>query len=264
MRILAGSLGASEGRALVGGRDVATEPRAVKRMLGYLPEHPPLYPTMTVSDYLSFAARIKGVDEVGPAVTRVLGMTGLESVSGRLLAHLSKGFQQRVGLAQALVHDPRVLVLDEPTSGLDPAQRRDIRELIQALAAGDRTVILSTHVLPEVEQICQRVIIIAEGRIVAQDRIDALAGRRRTVRLQVAEPGPGAEAALRAVPGVLEVRVEADGVYELLAEGDPRAEVARAAAPFALLELSGRERLEDAFLRLTGAKDPHEAHEVQA
>jgi ABC-2 type transport system ATP-binding protein len=156
------------------------------------------------------------------------------------------------------VHDPQVLVLDEPTSGLDPAQRKDIRDLIRELAAGDRTVILSTHVLPEVEQICQRVIIIAGGRIVAQDRIDALAGRRRAVRLQVAEPGPAAEAALCAVAGVLEVRAEADGVYELSAEGDPRAEVARAAAPFGLLELSGRERLEDAFLRLTGVQEPAE------
>ncbi|MFH1465934.1 MAG: ABC transporter ATP-binding protein [Pseudomonadota bacterium] len=266
MRILAGSLGASGGHARIGGHDVATEPRAVKRTLGYLPEHPPLYPTMTVSSYLTFAARIKGAEDPPAAVTRALGLTGLEGVSGRLLAHLSKGYQQRVGLAQALVHDPQVLVLDEPTSGLDPAQRKDIRDLIRELAAGDRTVILSTHVLPEVERLCQRVIIIAQGRIVAQDRMDALAGHRRQVRLQVGRPGEALEAALAAVPGVIEVQARPEGVYELLAEGDPRADVAQAAAPFGLLELLGRERLEDTFLRLTrdgeGPTDP--GLEVQA
>jgi len=253
MRILAGSLGATSGQALIGGLDVTRHPREVKRRLGYLPEHPPLYATMTVGDYLAFAARIKGVQEVAPAVARALTLTGLEGQAGRLLAHLSKGYQQRVGLAQALVHDPDVLVLDEPTSGLDPAQRKEIRDLIRELAAGERTVILSTHVLPEVEQICQRVIILAAGRIVAEDRIDALAGRSRRIRLQVERPGAALEAALRAVPGVLGLDGGPDGTYEVDADGDARAALASAAAPFGLLELSGRERLEDAFLRLTGA-----------
>jgi ABC-2 type transport system ATP-binding protein len=257
MRILAGSLGASSGRVLIGGLDVALHPREVKRRLGYLPEHPPLYATMTVADYLRFAARIKGVADVGPAVARAVGLTGLSGMEGRLLAHLSKGYQQRVGLAQALVHDPEVLVLDEPTSGLDPAQRREIRELIRDLAAGERTVILSTHVLPEVEQICQRVVILADGRIVAEDRIEALAGRSRRVRLQVERPGEALEAALRAVPGVRALTPGPDGTYDLDAEGDPRADLATAAAPFGLLELQGRERLEDAFLRLTGAAGEH-------
>ena len=251
MRILAGSLGASAGRALIDGRDMAEHPREVKRRVGYLPEHPPLYPTMSVRDYLLFAARIKGVADPAPAVARAMDRVGLEGLGGRLVAHLSKGFQQRVGLAQALVHDPDVLILDEPTSGLDPAQRKEIRELIRALAAGDRTVILSTHVLPEVEQICQRVIIIAGGSIVAEDRIEALAGTRRRVRLLLGRPCEEAERALRAVPGVLELATAADGAWEVSVDGDLRAALARAAAPWDLLELQGRERLEDAFLRLT-------------
>ena len=252
MRILAGSLGATAGRALIGGVDVSVDPRHVKRRLGYLPEHPPLYSSMSVGEYLRFAARIKGAADPRAATARAMGMVGLSGLEGRMIAHLSKGFRQRVGLAQALVHDPEVLVLDEPTSGLDPAQRKEIRDLIRELAAGDRTVVLSTHVLPEVERICERAIIIDQGRIVAEDRIDALASDRRLIRLQVARPDPGLLDALRAVPGVDAVTEHAGGHYELDTAGDARAEVARAAAPWDLLELQGRERLEDAYLRLTG------------
>ncbi|NOY27371.1 MAG: ABC transporter ATP-binding protein [Oligoflexia bacterium] len=123
MRILSGCIGATAGRALIDGLDVLEDPRGVKRRVGYLPELPPVYPTMTVQDYVAFAATIKGVDDVATAVTRAIGMVGLETVAHRVIDHLSKGYRQRVGLAQALVHDPDVLILDEPTSGLDPAQR---------------------------------------------------------------------------------------------------------------------------------------------
>jgi ABC-2 type transport system ATP-binding protein len=255
MRILAGSLGASEGRALVDGLDVAEHPRRVKRRVGYLPEHPPVYGTMSVGDYLRFAARIKGVDDPRAAVDRTIRQVGLAEMEGRVIAHLSKGYQQRVGLAQALVHDPDVLVLDEPTTGLDPAQRKEIRDLIRGLAAGERTVILSTHVLSEVEQLCERVIIIERGRIVAQDSIEALASERRRIRLQVAEPGERLELALAAIPGVEALRRQGENRYELETTGDVRADVARIAAEAGLLELLGRERLEDAYLRLTGAPD---------
>ena len=251
MRILAGSLGATSGRALVDGLDVAEHPRKVKRRLGYLPEHPPVYTNMTVGDYLRFAASIKGVDEPAAAVATTLTQVGLEGMEGRILAHLSKGFQQRVGLAQALVHDPDVLVLDEPTSGLDPAQRKEIRDLIRALADGERTVILSTHVLPEVEDICERVIIIEQGRIVAEDTIDALASLQRRIRLQVGRPDPALEQAIREIPGVKQVEALTGGRYVIDADGDLRAAVARIAAPADLLELQGREKLEDAYLRLT-------------
>jgi ABC-2 type transport system ATP-binding protein len=253
MRILAGSLGATSGRALIDGLDVFESPLETRRKVGYLPEVPPLYPNMTVSGYVRFTARIKGVVEVEAAVDRVLGRVGLADMGGRLVGHLSKGYQQRAGLAQALVHDPEVLILDEPTSGLDPAQRKEIRDLVKDLA-GERTVILSTHVLPEVEDVCQRVLIIAGGRIVASDTIEALAGEERLVRIRVGRPGPDLEAALAAIDGVTEVTADGEGRYTVHTHEDRRAGVARAAASWDLLELMGRERLEDIYLRLTSGK----------
>ena len=250
MRIITGSLGASEGTAKVNGVDVAEQPRTVQRMLGYSPEVPPLYTNMSVRDYVSFAATLKGVDDVKAATDKALGRVGLEKVANRMIDHLSKGYRQRVGLAQALVHDPSVLVLDEPTSGLDPAQRVEIRHLLQELAEGERTVILSTHVLGEIEAICSRVIVIDKGRIVAQDPIAALGGGGRVIRLQVARPGPEALAALQGVAGVTRVD-EVEGVYVIRGEGDLREAVARAAVTYGLLEFAGKEKLEDIYLRLT-------------
>ena len=177
------------------------------------------------------------------------------------MAHLSKGFQQRVGLAQALVHDPDVLVLDEPTSGLDPAQRKEIRDLLRELAAGDRTVLLSTHVLPEVEDLCQRVIIIDQGRIVAEDHIEALAGVQRVVRLRVGRPEQTLTAALQGLEGVCGVTPMGEGRFDLATTADVRAQVARVAVDFDLLELSGRERLEDSYLRLTAGHEHTASHQ---
>ena len=252
MRILTGCIGASSGRALVGGQDVVEHPSAVKRRIGYLPEVPPLYGAMTVRDYVAFAARIKDVSDPAGAADRALDRVGLRDVGHRIIEHLSKGYRQRVGIAQALVHDPEVLILDEPTSGLDPAQRKEIRDLLAELAAGDSTVILSTHVLPEVEAICKRVVVINRGRIVAQDSIDALAGSVHRLRLRVARPGSVVEAALRAVPGVSGVEVGADGLYRVSTDDDVRERVARAAVDHGLLELGADQRLEDIYLRLTG------------
>ena len=252
MRILAGSLAATSGRALVGGVDVFERPRTVKAMVGYLPENPPLYTEMTVRQYLRFAARIKGTAAPDVAVEHTIDRVGLGVVAHRLIAHLSKGFRQRVGLAQALVHSPRVLILDEPSSGLDPEQRKGIRALVKALAVDEVTVILSTHVLPEVEALCDRVIIIHEGRIVAQDSVDALAGSGTAIRVRVARPAAEVADALNAVVGVLEVEPSVDGVYRVSASRDVREAVAAAAVPFGLLELGAQRRLEDVFLRLTG------------
>ncbi|MFN7143675.1 MAG: ABC transporter ATP-binding protein, partial [Myxococcota bacterium] len=188
MRIISGSLGATAGTAKVDGVDVAEDPRKVQSMLGYAPEVPPVYTNMSVGDYVAFAATIKGVPDVAAATKRALGRVGLDKVQTRLIDHLSKGYRQRVGLAQALVHDPKVLVLDEPTSGLDPAQRVEIRNLLAELAQGDRTVILSTHVLGEIEAICSRVVVINKGRIVAQDELARLGQPGRVVRIEVARP----------------------------------------------------------------------------
>jgi ABC-2 type transport system ATP-binding protein len=254
MRILAGSLGATSGSALIDGLDVFEKPREVKRRIGYLPEVPPVYGTMTVAAYTRFAARIKGVADVETATEKVLGRVGLKDLGGRLIDHLSKGQQQRVGLAQALVHEPDVLILDEPTVGLDPAQRVEIRNLIRELAEGERTIILSTHILPDVEEICQRVIIIDRGQVVAQDRIDALAGESRTVHLRVGRPGNEILVALRKIQGVEDVAAEPDGGVIIRGKADLRAEIARAAVPYDLLEMVGREHLEDIYLRLTSGR----------
>jgi ABC-2 type transport system ATP-binding protein len=175
MRIITGFLPATTGTVKVEGFDIFDNAHEVRKRIGYLPESPPLYADMTVTSYLEFVGRIKGLSRAAlpEAVDRALHRCGLTEVPRRVLGHLSKGFRQRVGLAQALIHDPGVLVLDEPTIGLDPRQIRDIRSLVKELA-GQRTVILSTHILQEVVQICQKVVIINEGRVVVEDQIDNL------------------------------------------------------------------------------------------
>jgi len=172
MRIITGFLPATSGTVRVDGFDIFEQSYDVRKRIGYLPENPPLYNDMTVSSYLDFVGRIKGIPRADLEVARdrVVETCGLAKVTRRVLGHLSKGFRQRVGLAQALIHNPPVLVLDEPTIGLDPRQIIDIRTLIRELA-GERTVILSTHILPEVAQLCQKVVIINEGRIAVEDLI---------------------------------------------------------------------------------------------
>jgi ABC-2 type transport system ATP-binding protein len=167
MRILPGFLPATDGTVRIAGHDVFSDATAARRAIGYLPETPPLYPEMTPASYVDFVARLKDVPRAKrrEAVDRALERCGLTGVRRREIRQLSKGYRQRVGLAQAIVHEPQVLVLDEPTVGLDPIQIREIRALIRDLAAsGNQTVILSTHILPEVEAICQRVILIGRGR----------------------------------------------------------------------------------------------------
>jgi ABC-2 type transport system ATP-binding protein len=251
MRILCGCIGATSGRAVIGGLGVLEHPREVKQKIGYLPETPPLYPAMTVQDYIRFAAKIKNVSDPTRAAAAVIERVGLEEVAHRIIDHLSKGYRQRVGLAQALVHQPDVLVLDEPTSGLDPAQRKEIRDLLIELAAGERTVILSTHVLGEIEAVCERVIIIDRGKVIAQDSIANLRGANSQVRLEVARPGEAVVAALSAVEGVVGVHEQPGGAYVVAATGDRREQLAAAAVPAGLLAMGQAEQLEDIYLRLT-------------
>jgi len=176
MRILTGFLPASSGSAKVAGFDVFEQPLEVKRRVGYLPEQPPLYLDMTVYAYLKFVAAIKGVprSKVKSEMERVANLTAVGAVMDRVIANLSKGYRQRVGLAQALLNDPEVLILDEPTVGLDPIQVREFRDLIRSLA-GKHTVVLSTHILSEITATCQRVLIIRQGKVVACDDLQALA-----------------------------------------------------------------------------------------
>ncbi|MEW6489773.1 MAG: ABC transporter ATP-binding protein [Thermodesulfobacteriota bacterium] len=260
MKILTCFLPPSSGTARVAGHDIFDAPLAVKRSVGYLPEEPPVYPELTVEEYLAYAGRLKGLarGEVKAARARVMEKCGLGDVAGRLIGNLSKGYRQRVGLAQALIHNPPVLILDEPTVGLDPAQIIEIRGLIQDLAR-EHTVVLSTHILPEVTATCQRIIIINEGSIVAVDTYENLSlqvGTSRRILLKVRRPGPELADTLLALPGVLAVHQESDGAYRVEArqDRDLREEVARAAVESGagLLELAGvAVSLEEVFLRLT-------------
>jgi ABC-2 type transport system ATP-binding protein len=188
MRILTCFLPPSEGTATVAGFDVLEKPLEVKKRIGYLPETPPLYPEMEVREYLNFVGRLKGLSgsTLATRVGEVSERCSVADVSHKLLGKLSKGYRQRVGLAQAIIHNPDVLILDEPTAGLDPKQINETRELIRSLA-GDHTIILSTHILPEVEQTCERVIIINKGKLVATDSVHNLQARARGVESIVLE-----------------------------------------------------------------------------
>ena len=269
MRVLTGFMPATEGRAIVAGFDVFDQPIEAKRRTGYLPETPPLYPDMSVVEYLSFVAKIKGVPPADrrQRIKAVMERTRVSDVANRLCSKLSKGYRQRVGLAQAIIHNPDVLILDEPTAGLDPKQIIETRELIKELA-GDHTIILSTHILPEVSQTCQRVVIINKGHVVAVDTPDNLTSRLQgTVTLYVQVDAEGADAlpVLRAIPGVTRV-VESDrramlAGYEVesVHGQDVRRDLARAVVTsgWGLLELRPmRMSLEDIFLSLTTDETP--------
>ena len=277
MRILTGYIPATEGKAIVAGFDVFDQPIEAKRRTGYLPETPPLYPDMSVAEYLNFVASIKGVpaNEKRQRIQQVMVKTRIDDVANRLCSKLSKGYRQRVGLAQSIIHNPDVLILDEPTAGLDPKQIIETRQLIKGLA-GDHTIILSTHILPEVSQTCQRVVIINKGRVVAVDTPDNLTARLRgseTMYIQVDANGLDASGALRRVPGVTRV-VESDRRepavgYEVESERghDVRRELARivVSSGWGLLELRPmRMSLEDIFLSLTTDEMPTPAAEPAA
>lgn len=261
MRILTCFMPATEGVARVAGFDCFDQPIEVKRRIGYLPEHPPLYQELTVTEYLTFVGRIKGMgaEDLRSGLDRVMERLALGDVRHRLIANLSRGYQQRVGLAQALLHDPPVLILDEPTLGLDPKQIIEIRELIKSLA-GSHTVILSTHILPEATAVCQRVVIINNGRIVAEDSPEGLSARlRQSEKIRVTVKAPPADLAnrFRALPGVLSVFEPTEsGAFLLEYElgQDRRDELARFVVDngWGLLELQAVSMtLEDVFLRLT-------------
>jgi len=263
MRVLTGYMPATDGRAAVAGYDVFDHPIEAKLRTGYLPETPPLYPDMTVREYLNFVAKIKGVAPKDRAarVDQVMTRTWVTDMANRACGKLSKGYRQRVGLAQALIHNPEVLILDEPTAGLDPKQINETRRLIKALA-GDHTIILSTHILTEVEQTCQRVVIINKGKVVAEDTPENLTRRLRgsaTMFVQVdGDRAAEAQAALARVDGVARVTsADASGTaFEVESESgrDVRRELASAVinGGWGLVELRPmRLSLEDVFLSLT-------------
>ncbi|MDY0231138.1 MAG: ABC transporter ATP-binding protein [Candidatus Saccharicenans sp.] len=212
MRILTGYLPATAGRASVAGYDVFEQAEAVKQSIGYLPENVPLYPEMTVDSYLGFVAEIKKVP--GPkkkeAVNRAVEITGLSSVRRRLIKNISRGFKQRLGIAQALIHNPKVIILDEPTIGLDPAQIVEIRQLIKSFK-GEHTVMLSTHILAEVKEVCDGVVIINEGKLMASGSLDELAqsfSQNDGIFLRLDRTDSGIRDLFKQLPGIKKVEVE--------------------------------------------------------
>ena len=260
MNILACILPASSGTARIQGYDTFENSLEIRKIIGYLPETPPLYPDMSVRDYLIFAAQVRGVitRESRSAVEKVIEKCSLKDVSHRIIGRLSKGYQQRVGLAQAMVHDPDILILDEPTIGLDPIQIIEIRKLIQELAAS-HTIILSSHILPEITQICQRVIIINEGEIVAVDSLQGLtASMRKSERLSLTFRNGGSEVEekLTSINQVLAVAAGKENQFMVECElnSNLQDEFARLALEnqWGLVEIKPISMtLEDVFLKLT-------------
>ncbi len=270
MNIITGCLAATEGTVTVDGHDIFEEPILAKKNIGYLPEQPPLYPDMNVVDYLAFVAEAKGVSHkaIPAEVARVMDKTGVTDMRLRLIKHLSKGYRQRVGLAQAILGDPKVIILDEPTVGLDPQQLIEIRDLIRELGH-DRTVMLSSHIMQEISAVCDRLIIIAKGKLVAEDTPEHLArsaDQGQTLRLTVKASEADARSTLEAMGAGLAIRTAKtleDGATELeiaaSGEDDVREAIffAFAEARQAILSMTREQRsLEDVFLTLTGG-DAH-------
>ncbi|MGC1305651.1 MAG: ABC transporter ATP-binding protein [Phormidesmis sp.] len=269
MRILTGYLPASAGTARVAGKDVHADSMAVRQSIGYLPETPPLYPEMTVEGFLRFVARIKGVSagDLAIKVTSAIDRCNLQEKRNVIIRKLSKGFRQRVGIAQAIVHNPPVIVLDEPTVGLDPRQIIEVRNLIRSLA-GEHTIILSTHILPEVSATCDRIAIINQGEIIATDSPEHLVARltgQDGYRVELRGDIDSSLAVLRSVPGVTQAEIIAAEGAEGLLEGHQRFQVTTESAAVGsaiassvvnqgleLFELSrNRASLEDVFINLT-------------
>lgn len=254
MKMLTSFIEPSAGTATIGGYDVIEQPEEVKRLIGYLPENNPVYGDLCVYDYLVFMGGLKGLkgEHLQKAIRTAAGMCDVASVMGRRIDTLSKGFQQRVGLAQAILAQPPILILDEPTTGLDPNQIAEIRKLIRELGK-EKTVILSTHIMQEVEQTCDRAIIISEGQIVADAPLDELTGAGNIYTL---ETDPMVKPADLELFGT--VRTNDDGTITIMSEEDVRREIAAYCCQHGMLVLEfsrKRESLEDIFRKLTGRKN---------
>lgn len=274
MNIITGYLSASDGSVSVNGHDILDEPYAAKKSIGYLPEQPPLYLDMTVDEYLGFVYELKGVlNNKKYHINEIKSVVGISDVGGRRIKNLSKGYRQRVGLAQALIGSPDVLILDEPTVGLDPNQIIEIRTVIKELAKS-HTIILSSHILPEVSAVCDRVLIISEGRIVAEDtpaNLSKLLGGEGSISTVIEGDEAAVRSVIASVDGVQSVDV-IDGRYIIRAEGDIRRDISMAvsAAGFTLIEIKTNEMsLEDIFIRLTSQsvrkkEGPSDESDIQA
>ena len=275
MNIMTGCLSATEGSVLIDGHDIFEEPDKAKALIGYLPELPPVYPDMTPREYLTFVARAKGVSraEREKQIENALSVTQTDGVQNRLIRNLSKGYRQRVGIAQALLGDPHVVILDEPTVGLDPIQIIEIRDLIKTLGK-THTVILSSHILSEVRAVCDEIMIISKGKLVASDtpeNLEKLFAGSMTLEMTVRGEQGAIASALSAIPGVSRVSFgagEVEGAQGVEVETDPPADLSEAVfgacakAGLPILRMSMKKaNLEDVFLELTA--DPAEKAEEE-
>ncbi len=268
MRILTGFMPPSEGKAVVAGFDVLTESLDVRKRVGYLPENVPLYPEMTVVQYLDFMAELRQIPGREDRVDEVMEIVRIEDRAESFIGNLSKGLRQRVGLAQALLHKPDVLIMDEPMDGFDPQEQVEVKKLFREIGQ-EHTLMLSTHILAHAQELCDRVIILNGGQIVAEDtpeRLSAQIAGGRRIHLKVEGDGTGLLDSLRGVPGVMDVRAVTDGEFDI--EGAPgqdaRPAIARAVVNgnWSLLELSrDRVSLEEIFIQLTKEEDSGEGKE---
>ena len=266
MRIITGYLPATSGYVYLDDYEVYDNPIELKKRMGYMPENVSLYTEMTVQDYLTFSAKLKGIPfkKIKTSVEKVIEETGLTNYRNRIIGHLSKGYKQRTGIAQAIIHDPEVLILDEPTSGLDPNQLIDVRALIKRLG-GSRTVILSTHILSEVEDTCERALIIDSGELIAEDTIEGLKTSMDremlggNIILKVANRVEDALSSVREVSGVVQAEIDQFGSILVESElgNDVRANIVKHLVNnnFEVIELKTKERsLEEVFIYFTDKK----------
>lgn len=279
MNILTGYLSASDGDVLIDGVDILTDPLRAKTKIGYLPEQPPLYRDMTVQEYLSFVYDLKKAGKKVQARPRkeylkgIMELTGIAGMENRIIRNLSKGYQQRVGLAQALVGDPEILILDEPTVGLDPAQIIEIRQLIRQLAQS-RTVLLSSHILSEVQAVCGRIIILHQGRLVADGTTEELAGNlsdSRQIELELEGDRRTIQENLKKIPQIVEVSHEEGNLWTVwLRDAEDSTDTAARRAIFRTMAQAGcvllsmgrrRVSLEEVFLKLTSQPEPTDGDE---
>jgi len=263
MKMITGNLAPTSGQVTVNGIDLFDKPKQAKAHIGYLPEQPPLYNQLTVDEYLVYCAQINRVarNDINQAVSRVKQRCGLAETGNRLIANLSKGFQQRVGLAQAIIHSPDIVILDEPTVGLDPIQIREIRELIRELGK-EHCIIISTHILPEVQALCDTVQIINKGQIALKDSVESLARYMQTTSLTLVMKRPPALASLSQISDIVEVEQLNDERFCLhyLPEKNPAEEIVKLSVnnDWGLVELSPHRRsLEDIFVDITTSESGH-------
>lgn len=268
MKMLSGNLAPSQGEIIINGYDLLTEPKQAKAHIGYLPEQPPLYKELTVKEFLLFCAQINNItsSHVKPAVDTAIERCGLSAVTQRLIGNLSKGFQQRVGIAQAIIHTPAVVILDEPTSGLDPIQIREIRQLIRDIAT-EHSVILSTHILPEVEMLCDRVQIINQGQLILSDTMAGFSQKMQTSHLLLGLSSPPPITVLQSIMGVLTVEPLSENLFKVHynPESNPTHTIVSEAAKqnWKLIQLTPQQHsLEDVFMKIICDEAPQMVQEV--